>query len=125
MMQDFHLRKEKDKKEGKRSMNRAERYSLHAEGYGLQVRKKRVVAKRPTGTPSSLSAVQHLVTKKPAGMTSTSSAVQDPAAGAMIAEEPVDAEEVHEENGEEHEFLFCEECGYQDDTGFRGALCAI
>ena len=51
-------------------------------------------------------------------MTNSTSAVQDPAATAMIVEEPVDAEEVHEEESEEHEFL-CEECGYQDDTGFQ------
>ena len=87
-------------------MKQAEWYSLHAEGYGLQVRKKRVATKTPTGTPSSPSAVQHLVTKKPAGMTSSSSAVQDFVAGAMTVEEPVDAEEVHEEESEEHEFLF-------------------
>ena len=35
MMQDFHMRKEKDKAEGKRSVNQAQWYSLHAEGYGL------------------------------------------------------------------------------------------
>ena len=58
MMQDFHLRKEKDKKEGARSTHQVEWYSLHAEGYGLQVRKKRAATKKPTGTPSSSSAAQ-------------------------------------------------------------------
>jgi hypothetical protein len=49
MMKDFHMQKEKNKKEGKRSMQQAEWYSLHAEGYGLQARKKRarVVTKKP------------------------------------------------------------------------------
>ena len=99
-------------------MNQAEWYSLHAEGYGLQVRTQRAVTKKPTGTPNSSSAAQDPVTKMTAGMTNSSSAVQDPAAKATIVEEPAHAEEVHEEESEKHEFL-CEECGCQDNTGFQ------
>ena len=43
----------------------------------------------------------------------------------MIVEEPIDAEEVREEESEEHEFL-CAECGYQDDTGFQSCpMCDL
>ena len=44
--------------------------------------------------------------------------------GAMIVEEPVDVKEVQEEEREDHDFL-CEERGYQDDTYFSVALCAL
>ncbi len=105
-------------------MKQAEWYSVRVEGYGLQVRKKRAVNNKPTGTPSGSSAAQDPVTKKPAGMTSSSSAAPDPAAGAMIVEEPVGAEEEQEEESEEQEFLR-EDRAHQDDTGFQNCpACA-
>jgi hypothetical protein len=89
------------------------------------VRKKRVLTNKPIGTPSRSSAAQDHVTKKPPGMTSSSSAAQDPVAGDMTVEEPVYAEEVQEEEREEHDLL-CEERGCQDDTYLQCCpMCAL
>ena len=59
MVRDYHAQREEDKKSGsKRKMlyNQAEWYTLHAESYGLQPKKKPAMMKKPSAHPGEPSA---------------------------------------------------------------------
>ena len=93
LVQDFDKQKVEDKKKGKRSMSQAEWYSRYSEGYGLQVRKKRAVMKKPAGqdAPAGHEAAADGDEESPPGLSEEG------------AHEPVDGEEEEEEEEYEEE----------------------
>ena len=55
MVQDYGKQKEQDKKNGiKRKWTQGDWYNLHAERYGLQLRKRPSLMKKPSGNPPGL-----------------------------------------------------------------------
>ena len=100
MVRDYHAQREEDKKSGsKRKMlyTQAEWYTLHAESYGLQPKKKPVMMKKPSAHPG----------EAPAGSAGSSGsaprASEEEAAGEGEAgEEEVDeGEDTADDEGEE------------------------